>query len=173
VPTQIDTTYDVVGLGEALLRLNPRDPQLLEQAGELEVHVGGSETNVLVGLARLGLRTAWISRMTDIPLGQLIGHTLRGQGVDTAHLTWTSENRVGLYFLARGVPPRASRVYYDRGDSAMAHMTPADLPDTLFKQGRAYLLHTSGITAADQPQCGTNRSHGDPEGKSGGLAGEF
>jgi hypothetical protein len=52
VPTQIETTYDVVGLGEALLHLNPRDQQLLEQATELEIPMGDSETNVLVGLAR-------------------------------------------------------------------------------------------------------------------------
>jgi 2-dehydro-3-deoxygluconokinase len=91
--------------------------------------------------------------MTEMPLGQLIALTLRGQKVDTAHLTWTSENRVGLYFLERGVPPRASRVHYDRRDSAMAHMTPADLPDPLFKKGRADLLHTSGITAAISPSA--------------------
>ena len=89
-------TYDVVTLGETMLRFTPPALRRLEQTLEFELHVGGSESNTAVGLARLGLNVAWISRLTHNALGQVIAKTIASHGVDTSSIVWTSEDRVGL-----------------------------------------------------------------------------
>jgi 2-dehydro-3-deoxygluconokinase len=141
-------TYDVVTLGETMLRFTPPVLRRLEQTLEFELHVGGSESNTSVGLARLGLKVAWLSRLTDNALGHIIARTITSHGVDTSQIVWTPEDRVGLYFLEEGKAPRGSQVIYDRKDSAVSKMQPSDLPTDLFQQGHAKLFHTTGITLA-------------------------
>ncbi|MBK8025312.1 MAG: sugar kinase [Chloroflexi bacterium] len=147
-PNMDEIALDVLALGETMLRFTPFDYLPLESAQSLQVHIGGSESNMLVGLARLGMNVAWLSRLTRNGLGRHIVNGLRAHGVDTRHVVWTDEDRVGLYFLEEGSPPRASRVTYDRKDSAMARMRPEHLPADLFAPGKARLFHTCGITAA-------------------------
>ncbi len=142
----LDSTYDVVTLGETMLRLTPPNMMRFEQASMLELHVGGSESNTAVGLARLGLKVAWLSRMTDNPIGRHVVDSIHHHHVDTTHVCWTDKDRVGLYYLESGKPPRNSQVIYDRSGSAMANMQPSDLPNSLFQEGKAKLFHTSGIT---------------------------
>jgi 2-dehydro-3-deoxygluconokinase len=141
-------TYDVVTLGETMLRFTPPALRRLEQTLEFELHVGGSESNTSVGLARLGMKVAWLSRLTDNALGHIIARTIASHGVDTSHLVWTPEDRVGLYFLEEGKAPRGSQVIYDRKDSAIAKMQPHELPVDVFQKNNAKLFHTSGITLA-------------------------
>jgi 2-dehydro-3-deoxygluconokinase len=141
-------TYDVVTLGETMLRFTPPALRRLEQTLEFELHVGGSESNTSVGLARLGLKVAWLSRLTDNALGHIIARTIASHGVDTSRVVWTPEDRVGLYFLEEGKAPRGSQVIYDRKDSAIAKMQPSDLPSDVFQKGNAKLFHTTGITLA-------------------------
>jgi 2-dehydro-3-deoxygluconokinase len=141
-------TYDVVTLGETMVRFTPPALRRLEQTLEFELHIGGSESNTSVGLARLGSNVAWISRLTHNALGQIIARTIASHGVDTSHVVWTPEDRVGLYFLEEGKAPRGSQVIYDRKNSAMSKMQPLDLPVELFKKDHAKLFHTSGITLA-------------------------
>jgi len=140
--------YDVITLGEVMYRLTPHDFQRIAQASTFNIEIGGSEANTAVGLAGLGLRTAWLSRLTDNALGRRITQTLRGYGVDTAHVTWTDADRIGLYFPAEAPPPRNNQVTYDRAGSAISRMTADDLPRDLFTPGGARLLHMTGITAA-------------------------
>lgn len=141
-----ERTYDVITLGETMLRLSPPEPLRIEQTGSYEAFVGGSESNVAVGLARLGLSAAWLSRMTDNAIGHSVVNAIRAQGVDTSQVVWTQQDRVGLYFYEAGSAPRDGQVIYDRGGSAAARMQPADLP--ALKPGGARLLHLSGITPA-------------------------
>lgn len=139
-------SYDVVALGETMLRLTPPGCERFEQASSWEVHVGGSESNTAVGCARLGLRTAWLSRLTDNALGRMIEGVIGQHKVDTRHVVWTDGDRVGTYYLQRGKPPRASQVTYDRAGSAAANWHPYDLPEALFREGESQALHTTGIT---------------------------
>jgi 2-dehydro-3-deoxygluconokinase len=139
-------TYHIVTLGETMLRLTPPDFQRLEQATSLQVHVGGSESNTAIGLARLGMRVAWLSRLTDNPVGRLVASAIRAHGVDTSHVVWTPEDRIGTYYLEEGGSPRGSRVLYDRANSAMANIQPEDLPVDLFQSDHGSLLHLTGIT---------------------------
>ena len=143
-----NASYDVLTFGETMLRFTPPGRVRLEQAHELQVHIGGSESNTAVGLARLGIRTAWLSRLPRTALGRMISGELARHGVDVQHVQWTDEGRVGLYFLEEGGPPRGSSVIYDRRDSAISQMTADDLPRDLFAAGRLRVFHTTGITLA-------------------------
>src|SRR5713101_8238215 len=120
--------YEVITFGEAMVRLSPPNFQRLEQARSLDVQVGGAELNTAVGAARLGRSAAWVSRLTDNPLGRLIANRAREAGVSTDHVLWTDEDRVGLYFLEFGAAPRASSVLYDRRGAAIAKVRPGMIP---------------------------------------------
>jgi 2-dehydro-3-deoxygluconokinase len=123
----------------------------LEQTTHLDVEVGGAESNVAIGLARLGLRVAWLSRLTANPLGRVLVQSIAQQGVDTSWVVWTDDDRVGLLFLEEGKMPRGSRVYYDRRHSAVSRMRPEELPAAVFRPDGARLLHLTGITVALSP----------------------
>jgi 2-dehydro-3-deoxygluconokinase len=139
--------HDVVTFGEAMVRLSPPNFRRLEQARSLEVQVGGAELNTAVALARLGRRAAWVSRLTDNPLGRLVANSAREAGVSTEHVLWTPEHRVGLYFLELGAAPRASSVLYDRKGAAVANVRPGMVPwGEVLRGARAF--HVTGITPA-------------------------
>ena len=139
--------YDLVTSGETMIRLSPPNHQRLEQAGRLDVHVGGSELNVAVAAQRLGLQTAYVTRLTRNPLGRMIENKAREHGVDTSHIAWTNDDRVGLYFVEFGASPRANSVLYDRANSAIARISPEEINWKVVFHG-AKLFHTSGITPA-------------------------
>jgi len=144
--------YDVVTLGEAMVRLSPPNFRRLEQAETFDVQVGGGELNVAVSVARLGLSAAWVSRLTRNPLGRMVEDRARLHGVDTGHVVWTDEDRVGLYFTEFGAAPRASAVLYDRAGSAVSKLAPGmvDWPSVL---AGVRWFHTSGITPALSASC--------------------
>ncbi len=144
--TDATSRFDVVTLGETMLRFTPPAFERFGQSRMVEVHVGGSESNTAVGLSRLGHRVSWISRLTDNPLGRWIASELSAQGVDVSLVVWTAEQRVGTYYMERGRQPRPSQIYYDRAGSAMCSIQPDDLPIGLFSLATARVFHLSGIT---------------------------
>jgi 2-dehydro-3-deoxygluconokinase len=139
--------HDLVTFGEAMVRLSPPNQQRLEQTASLDVQIGGAEYNVACAGARLGLKTAWVSRLPDNPLGRRIANKAREQGVDTSHIVWTKEGRVGLYFVEMGASPRASSVLYDRSPSAIAEIKSGEVDWKKVLSG-VRMFHTTGITPA-------------------------
>ncbi|MFO0881046.1 MAG: sugar kinase [Gemmataceae bacterium] len=138
---------DAITFGEAMLRLAPPGFRRLEQSRSLDIQVGGAELNTAVALARLGRSTAWVSRLTENPLGRLIANQAREAGVSTDRIVWTGDDRVGLYFLEFGAAPRASSVLYDRKGAAIAGIAPGMVDwSAVFQDSRWY--HVTGITPA-------------------------
>ncbi len=138
---------DVVTFGEAMIRLVPPDFMRLEQTTSLDVQVGGGELNVAAGVCRLGLTSAWVSRLPKNPLGRMLENRARQAGVDTSHVVWADKSRLGLYFVEFGAAPRASSVLYDRADSAISRIQPGEADwAAAFKGARWF--HVSGITPA-------------------------
>lgn len=136
---------DLVTFGEAMLRLSPPGGQRLEETSSLAATVGGSELNVAVLAARLGIASRWVSRLPDNALGRLIAARAREQGVDVC-VDWSADGRVGLYFVEVG-GARISSVLYDRAGSAISLVTPASIDwASAFRGARWY--HVSGITPA-------------------------
>ena len=139
--------HDLVTFGEAMIRLSPPDFKRLEQTTTLDLNVGGAELNVAVGASRLGLKSAWVSRLPDNPLGRMIANKARELGVDVSEVIWAKEGRAGLYFLEFGATPRSSSVVYDRANSSFCHIQPGEVNwDGILKSARC--LHLTGITPA-------------------------
>lgn len=138
---------EVVTFGETMVRLSPPDYRRLEQTNLLDVNVGGAEWNVAVDLSRLGISTAWVSRLTDNALGRMIRNKAREHGVDTSHIVWTKGDRIGIYFVEFGATPRASSVLYDRAHSSISQVKPGEINWEKILKGAKW-FHTSGITPA-------------------------
>lgn len=141
---------DVVTFGETMVRLSPPDHRRLEQTNSLDVNIGGAEWNVAVDLSRLGISTAWVSRLTDNALGWMIRNKAREQGVDISHIAWTKDDRIGVYFVEFGATPRPSSVLYDRAHSAISQVKPGEINWEEVLRGARW-FHTSGITPALSP----------------------
>ena len=109
--------YDVVTFGETMIRLSTPHFQRLEQTQSLDVHAGGAELNVAVGVTA-GLKSAWVSKLPKNKLGYFIRNSPRRSG-RLLHVVWSDVGRVGLYFVGMG-HPRASSVLYDRSGSAIS-----------------------------------------------------
>ena len=139
--------YDVVTFGEAMIRLSPPNFERLEQAHSLNACVGGGEMNVAVLASRLGLKSAFVTRLPKNPLGRMIFDRIREQGVDASNIVWSDSDRAGLYWVEFGAMPRASSVLYDRAGSAISKIEPGEVNwPSIFAETR--LFHVSGITPA-------------------------
>lgn len=149
-----------MSLGECMVRLSPPGHGRIEFASALEVWVGGGEYNVAYALSRLGLRTGFLSRLVDHPLGRLIVNHGRAVGVDMSHVVMADydgvgrEDRIGLNFTEVGTGVRPSVTLYDRGHSAASHMKPGTIDfDKLFRENGVRWLHTGGIFTALSDSC--------------------
>ena len=147
-----DGQYDLLTLGETLMRLAPPGAQRLDQARNFEIGIGGSELNVGCLLARLGRRVAWVSRLPEGPLGRIVDGEARRHGVDTRWVRWIANARLGLMFYEPGPEPRTSLVIYDRKHSAASELGFEDAPWETLIRASAW-LHLSGITPALGPSC--------------------
>lgn len=138
-----------VFFGELLIRLTAPGRALLIQAQQLDLHVGGAEANVAVGLASLGHRARMVSAVPGNALGDAATSAVRARGVDTMAVQ-RRDGRMGLYFLSVGAGMRASEIVYDRAGSSFA-LAPPDAFDWPALLTGARLLHLSGITPALGP----------------------
>jgi 2-dehydro-3-deoxygluconokinase len=158
---------DVVGIGEAMLRLSPPRGDTLEAAAAFEVRAAGAEANVAVALARMGFRAGWVSRLSEGPLGRRIAAEMRRHGVDVSAVVWTPQGRTGLYFLEPGVPPRVAVVHYDRAGSAASALAPDDVDWGYVRSAR--WVHLTGITPALSPSCEATVARAVHEARAGGV----
>lgn len=139
----------VVTAGETMVLATPRQPGRLRHAGELELKIGGAESNLAIALSRLGIRSGWASALGDDEPGQLVLDRIRGEGVDTSRVRRIPDAPTGLYLRER--VGRESRVYYYREGSAASTMG-ADALDTGYFAG-AEFVHLTGITPALSKSC--------------------
>jgi 2-dehydro-3-deoxygluconokinase len=147
--------YDLVSLGECMLRLSPPQHGRIEFAPMLEVWPGGGEYNVAYALARLGLRTGWVGGLNSSPMAAIIRNHARSAGMDVSHVVERKydgigmKDRIGLNFTEVGVAKRGSVTLYDRGHTATAGMKPGDVNwKKLFHEEGVRWLHTGGIFSA-------------------------
>ncbi|MGW0664530.1 sugar kinase [Streptodolium elevatio] len=136
---------EVLTLGETMVLLCAPGIGPLRHARSLDVAIGGAESNVAVGLTRLGVRTAWIGRVGDDEFGRLVRGTLAGEGVDVSYAVVDPAAPTGLMVKARRTSA-ATEVNYYRAGSAGSRLSPDDLPAGLADKVR--LLHLTGITPA-------------------------
>jgi len=136
----------VVTFGELMLRLSPEKGIRLENTSEMKVHFGGSEANVAVCLARLGIKADFVSALPQNDIGDNAVNTLKNFGVNTRFIKRSGE-RLGIYYLEHGSGPRSSKVIYDRKSSSFSQISPEDIDwDAVLKD--AHWFHWTGITPA-------------------------
>jgi 2-dehydro-3-deoxygluconokinase len=136
----------VVTFGEIMMRLSPPLNYRFAQAATLEVNYGGGDANVAAALAGLGVPAAHVTCFPDNDLGRAAASQFRRFGVDMDHCVYEGQ-RLGLYFLEVGASLRASKVVYDRADSAFANLNPESFDwEEILKD--AQWLHWTGITPA-------------------------
>lgn len=141
---------DVFTLGETMVLFQPEQMAPLEYIHQFPKRIGGAESNVAIGLSRLGHSVAWFSKLGDDPFGRYIFKYIRGEGVVTSSCIFTDEGPTGLLFKEQ-LSPEDVNVYYYRKQSAASFMHPDDLDETLLS--RSKILHITGITPALSTSC--------------------
>ena len=136
----------VITFGEIMMRLSTPGFARLTQVESLNVLYAGSEANVCASLSHFGIPSAHVTRFPQNDLGQAATETLRRHGVDTQYIIY-GEERMGIYFLENGAIHRASRIVYDRFDSAFANIKPGMIDWDLIMKDVSW-FHWTGITAA-------------------------
>ena len=147
--------FDLVALGEVMLRLDPGDTRI-STARSFRVWEGGGEYNVARGLKRcFGLDTAVVTAFADNPVGRLIQDCVYQGGVDQSYVRWVSFDgigrtvRNGLNFTERGFGIRGAVGCSDRGHTAAAQLKPGDVDwEAVFGRDGTRWFHTGGIFAA-------------------------
>jgi 2-dehydro-3-deoxygluconokinase len=146
--------WDLVSLGEVMLRLDPGDERIATTRS-FRAWEGGGEYNVARGLKRcFGLRTALVTALADNPVGRLIDDLVYQGGVERAQLTWVPYDGVGrtvrngLNFTERGFGVRGAVGCSDRGHTAASQMRPGDVDwERIFGRDGSCWLHCGGVFA--------------------------
>ena len=133
----------LVTLGETLGLLVAEDVGPLSLTRGMRLSMGGAESNVAIGVSRLGVPATWIGRLGDDPIGDLIERQLLAERVRCMVHRDPSPTAIMLRERRTGT---AARVSYYRHGSAGSRLQPADLPEGVVEE--AGLLHLSGITPA-------------------------
>jgi 2-dehydro-3-deoxygluconokinase len=147
--------WDLVSLGEVMLRLDPGDGRIATTR-EFRAWEGGGEYNVARGLKRcFGMNTAIVTSLADNPVGRLIEDLMFQGGVDQRYVRWVPYDGVGrsvrngLNFTERGFGVRAGVGCSDRGHTAASQLKPGDIDwARIFGTEGARWFHTGGIFCA-------------------------
>ena len=136
----------IITFGEIMLRLSPNGNDRFIQTEEFRIIPGGGEANVAVSLANYGHEACFVTKLPKHEIGQIAVNALRRYGVNTEYIT-RGGNRIGLYYAETGASMRASKVIYDRANSAIAEAAPEDFDFDAIMEGASW-FHWSGITPA-------------------------
>jgi 2-dehydro-3-deoxygluconokinase len=147
--------WDIVSLGEVMLRLDPGDRRI-HTTRTFDVWEGGGEYNVARGLTRcFGLDAAVVTALADNPIGKLVQDLIYQGGVDQSHVKWIKYDGVGrtvrngMNFTERGFGVRAALGCSDRGHTAVSQLKPGDIDwEKIFGDEGARWFHTGGIFCA-------------------------
>lgn len=150
-----DCRWDILSLGEIMLRLDPGDTRV-RRARSFQAWEGGGEYNVARGLRRcFGQRASVVTAFVDNEVGRLLEDLILQGGVDTSHLIWKKfdglgrEARNGLNFTERGFGIRAAKGCSDRGHTAISQLQPGEVDwDQIFQEEGVRWFHSGGIFAA-------------------------
>ena len=146
-------TFDLIALGEIMLRLSTNENERLQRHDNLRKRTGGAELNTAAGAAELGLKTAVISKLPDNDLTTFARNRIRFGNVNDQYIVLdkTPDARMGVYFYEYGAYPRKPRIIYDRKNSSVNKISIDEFDEGLYTQARCF--HTSGITLALGPNC--------------------
>jgi len=137
---------DVVTLGEAMAMFVAETPGPLESVTRFSKRTAGAETNVAIGLARLGFEVGWASRLGDDSMARFLLAAIGGEGVDCSRVTCHPDERTGFLFKGRVDDGSDPPIEYHRKGSAASRFAPEHLDEAWFASARH--LHVSGVFPA-------------------------
>lgn len=141
---------DLVTFGETMIVFNPVNSGPLRYVHDFRKQIGGAESNVAIGIQRLGHKAGWFSTLGNDEFGRNILSFVRGEGVDVSHVRMDDRAATGIYFKERRYGDQLN-VYYYRKGSAASLMSPEDLNEAYMKQAK--ILHVTGITPFLSSSC--------------------
>lgn len=139
----------LITIGETMAAFTPDSQGPLRYVTGFGVRTAGAESNVAVGLAKLGVSAGWLSRLGKDEFGVFIRNQLRAEGVDCSRVIFDPAHRTGVMFKETGVGE--TKVFYYRENSAASHLSVDDLSEELFDG--CEVLHLSGITPVLSDSC--------------------
>ncbi|MCX5125571.1 sugar kinase [Streptomyces sp. NBC_00347] len=143
--TGTGTAPEVLTFGETMLALRGSGP--LRLGGSMEVSVAGAESNVAIGLARLGHAVRWAGAVGEDEAGELVLRTLRAEGVDVSGASRDDGGAPTGLMIAEPRLPEVTRVHYHRAGSAGSRLKACSL-ERAFTAAPPKVLHLTGITPA-------------------------
>ncbi len=144
-------SLDVATFGEAMLLLVADRPGPLEHAESFTKRTAGAETNVAIGLSRLGLKAGWASRLGADSMGRHLLAAMRGEGVDCSRVACDPAHRTGFMFKGRTADGGDPAVEYHRKGSAASFFGPGDIDEPWLASARH--LHATGVFPALSDDC--------------------
>lgn len=141
---------DVTTLGETMVLFSPQATGYMRYATNFSSRIGGAESNVALGLARLGHHSGWMSRIGNDEFGKKILNFIRGEGVDVSEVHFDDVAPTGLYFKETLTEDEIHVQYYRKG-SAASKISPSNLNESYI--ANAKFLHLTGITPALSNNC--------------------
>ena len=141
---------DILSFGETMTMLVAEQTGDLAQVRHFEKRIAGADSNVAIGLSRLGFNVAWLSRVGDDSMGRFVTDSLQHEGVDCAHVTVDRARPTGFQFKSLELEGADPVVEYFRRGSAASHLSVNDIVPELLK---ARHLHATGIPAALSDTC--------------------
>ncbi len=150
-PPASAATFDVVLLGEAMQMFVADRAGPLEDVPGFHKRTAGAETNVAIGLARLGLAVGWASRLGDDSMGRYLLGEMRREGIDCSRVAVVRGERTAFQFKGRVDDGSDPPIEYHRAGSAASRMDAADLDADWLRSARH--LHVTGVFPAVSPTC--------------------
>jgi 2-dehydro-3-deoxygluconokinase len=151
-PSSAGDAPELVAFGEALIAFIAHPAGPLHEAKHFSPHVAGAESNVAIGVARLGHRVSFAGRVGDDAFGSMIVRRLRAEGIAIEHLVRDDVAPTGLLFRnLREFPP--PEVVYRRTGSAGSRLAPDDVRAALEGLPPGAVIHVSGVTPALSESC--------------------
>ena len=149
--------HKFITIGEIMLRLTPPDYEKIRTATTFEARYGGSEANVALSLANLGIDASFFTVVPDNSLGKSAVRMMRSNDVNCDSIVYSTEeetptHRLGTYYLETGYGIRPSKVVYDRKHSAFSEYDFSKTDVKKLLEGYTW-LHLSGITPALGKSC--------------------
>ena len=140
---------EVLTIGETMVLMSPKERGYLHYVKDYEMKIAGAESNLAVGVSKLGHSAEWISNLGEDEFGMVVQNAVRAEGVHTEHVTFMSEYRTGLMF--KQMQSAETAVFYYRENSAASHMCAEQVTDEMIKDCK--ILHLTGITPVLSESC--------------------
>ncbi len=143
-----DKKFDIMSLGELLVRLTAAENERISQAQMFEKSIGGAELNVVAGAANLGLKTAILTKLPENLVTDNAISAIKSCGVSDDFIIYDKDDdaRIGVYFYETGAAPRKPTVVYDRKYSSFTKISSDEIDNAIYSDVK--LFHTSGISLA-------------------------